>query len=136
MGVQKVVNVDLTIKKHLTILEPLNEFFLTKRVYAISSSNLSSESNLGHAHKELNQIFFALGGNWEISLCNPESSRDFLINEKNGLFVPAGLWRNYNPLSRNSFLVVLASEIFFEGDYIRDWNSYLEWGSKHGYPIL
>ena len=101
--------------------------FETKRIYYIS--NVPESNTRGaHAHKKLNQAFFALSGNFDMTVT------DGLITEtvelkahKNGFFLPAGYWRDLKNFTSNAICLVLASEHYDENDYIRSYGEYLEW---------
>jgi mannose-6-phosphate isomerase-like protein (cupin superfamily) len=100
--------------------------FETKRVYYIS--NVPDGNTRGaHAHKQLNQVFFALSGNFDMTVT------DGLVTETvelkahgSGYFLPAGYWRDLRNFSSNAICLVLASEHYDENDYIRSFEEYLE----------
>lgn len=78
-----------------------------------------------HAHKELNQIIVAVSGELNIKLENRnEESFEFTLDSPNlGLFIPEGYWRTIT-FSENTVLLCLASEIYLQEDYIRDYNEF------------
>jgi mannose-6-phosphate isomerase-like protein (cupin superfamily) len=101
--------------------------FETKRVYYISKVP-ESNTRGAHAHKKLNQVFFALSGNFEMTVT------DGLVTEtvelkahENGYFLPAGYWRDLKNFTSDAICLVLASEHYVENDYIRSFEEYLEW---------
>lgn len=78
-----------------------------------------------HAHKRLSQVIVAVSGVIKIKLI------DYLGNEllfvlddpSKGLFIPKMYWREIS-FSLNSVLLCLASDIFDENDYIRNFNDF------------
>ena len=46
--------------------------------------------------------------------------------ENQGLLVVPGIWRTLDDFSSGSVCLVLASHPYDEGDYIRDYNEFLE----------
>jgi mannose-6-phosphate isomerase-like protein (cupin superfamily) len=103
------------------------ENFETKRVYYISKVP-ENNSRGAHAHKKLNQVFFALSGNFDMTVT------DGFITEKvelkaheKGFFLPAGYWRDLANFTSDAICLVLASEHYDENDYIRSFEEYLDW---------
>ena len=43
-----------------------------------------------------------------------------------GLYVPNNMWREMYDFSKDSVLMVLASEVYKEDDYIRDYDTFLK----------
>ncbi len=79
-----------------------------------------------HAHKELEQCIFAVNGEIEFELINQAGETfSFLLDSPDkGLFIPAMHWRTIK-FSKNAVLLCLASEVYLESDYIRDYDSFL-----------
>lgn len=101
--------------------------FVTKRIYYISNVPESNERG-SHAHKKLEQAFFALVGNFKLTVT------DGLVTEtvdleahKNGYFLPAGYWRDLTDFSNDAICLVLASDYYDKNDYISSFPEYLEW---------
>ncbi len=101
--------------------------FETKRIYYIS--NVPKGNSRGsHAHKELNQIFFALAGSLTMTVTDGLDTETVeLIAHNKGYFLPAGYWRDLKNFSTDAVCLVLASEHFDENDYIHSFAEYLEW---------
>jgi dTDP-4-dehydrorhamnose 3,5-epimerase-like enzyme len=80
----------------------------------------------GHAHKTLQQVLVALNGSIEFELFDEHNSRStFILDHPNqGLFIPARHWRNIR-FSTNAVLLCLASAIYEEDDYIRNYKQFL-----------
>jgi mannose-6-phosphate isomerase-like protein (cupin superfamily) len=101
--------------------------FETKRVYYIS--NVPDGNTRGaHAHKQLNQVFFALSGNFDMTVTDGlvTETVELKAHEK-GFFLPAGHWRDLKNFTSDAICLVLASEHYDENDYIRSFEEYLEW---------
>ena len=43
-----------------------------------------------------------------------------------GLYVPEGIWRHMENFSTNSCALVLASEMYSEGDYEREFSTFIK----------
>ncbi|MDP3312578.1 FdtA/QdtA family cupin domain-containing protein [Lutibacter sp.] len=80
-----------------------------------------------HAHKKLQQVLVAVSGSIEIVL-KDKYGKEYvykLDNPSAGLFVPEGYWRDLK-FSHNAVLVCIASDIFKEDDYIRDFSKFIK----------
>lgn len=52
-------------------------------------------------------------------------SKTYTLNRPDvGLYIPAGLWRDINNFSSGAICLVLASQIYDEDDYIRDYKNF------------
>lgn len=79
----------------------------------------------GHAHRELEQLIFALSGNIEFNTEDLYGNKQkFILNRPNlGLYLPKLIWRDI-VFSHNAVLLCLASEIYKEEDYFRDYEDF------------
>ena len=81
-----------------------------------------------HAYKENEELIVALSGSFDVELDDSKQKRVFSLNRSyNGLFVPKGLWRTMQNFSTNSLALVLASTMYNENDYIRDYQTFKAW---------
>lgn len=114
----------------LGVLEGENIDFPVKRVYWITRSTPKS-SRGNHAHRHLNQILIVLMGSLEISLSDGYETKTHVLNadSKEYLRIIPGYWRVLKNLSEDCVTLVLASEIYDESDYIRDWDEFIAWRS-------
>ena len=80
-----------------------------------------------HAHKKLQQVLVAVSGVIELQLKDNKRNRlNFTLNNPDqGLFIPEGYWRDIQ-FSHNAVLLCLASEVFNEDDYIRDFTTFMK----------
>jgi hypothetical protein len=81
-----------------------------------------------HAHKELRQVIFAVSGIIKFELENTDGLKfNFVLDSPEvGLYIPKLHWRTMQ-FSHNAVLLCLASELYSEGDYIREYNSFKQW---------
>lgn len=99
--------------------------FEVKRVYYLYDVP-GGESRGGHAHKELNQLIIAASGSFNVILDDGKVKRTFTLNRPYiGLLVTKGIWRELDNFSSGSVCLVLASRIYEEIDYIRDYDDFL-----------
>ena len=98
-----------------------------KRFYYIKADPTSGKRG-NHAHKFLTQIMFSLKGTWSVRLTSRGLSQDYkLYEDLNYLFIPAGYWRVLESLTHNGILGVIASEVYDESDYIREFEKFEDW---------
>lgn len=78
-----------------------------------------------HAHRELEQIIFAVSGSISFELENLRGEKQFFLLDKPsvGLFIPKLHWRTME-FSHNAVLLCLASEEYDELDYIRNYDEF------------
>jgi hypothetical protein len=96
--------------------------FDIKRVYYLYDVP-AGEARGGHAHQELQQLIIAASGSFDLIVDDGKIKRSFHLNRPNqGVLMPAGLWRELDNFSSGSICLVLASFIYDEGDYIRDYS--------------
>lgn len=88
----------------------------------------SGESRGGHAHKRCREIIIAISGSFTVTLDNGAEKETFHLNHPwQGLLVETDVWRTLDDFSSGAVCLVLASEPFEEADYIREYDSYLEY---------
>lgn len=111
---------------NLTFVENGNHIpFDIKRVYYLYDVPGGSERG-GHAHKELNQLIIAMSGSFDVVLDDGLNKKRFHLNRSYyGLYVCPMIWRELDNFSSGSVCMVLASNLFDEDDYYRDYDIYI-----------
>jgi hypothetical protein len=85
----------------------------------------------GHAHRQLEQIIIAMSGSFDVLVKDDLNSvRHHLNRSYFGLYLPKMVWREVDNFSSGSVCLVLASRHYEEGDYFRDYDSYVK--ALHG----
>ena len=80
----------------------------------------------GHAHRELEQVVFALSGSFRIRIDDGTNKADvWLNNPKKGLYLRNMVWREIDTFSQGAVCMVLASQPYDEADYFRDYSEFL-----------
>jgi dTDP-4-dehydrorhamnose 3,5-epimerase-like enzyme len=101
--------------------------FQISRVYYIYDVPAGSE-RAGHAHRTLHQLFLAVSGSFSVHLENASQKETFVLNRPNhGLYVPPGAWRVIDDFSAGAVMLVLASDVYDENDYIRSYHQFLQY---------
>ncbi|HEX3240764.1 MAG TPA: FdtA/QdtA family cupin domain-containing protein [Solirubrobacterales bacterium] len=80
----------------------------------------------GHAHRTLEQVVFCVAGRLEIVVDDGERSRPFVLDDpRRGLYLPPMVWHDIGEFEAGTVYLVLASQEFDEGDYVRDRDEFL-----------
>ena len=118
------------IRGNLSVIEGNTIPFEIQRVYYLYDIPTASVRG-GHAHKNLQQLLVALSGSFDVVLKDGKSEKIITLNKPNfGLLIPKGIWRELQNFSSGSVCLVLASAVFDEADYIRDFEDFIL--SKNG----
>ncbi len=81
----------------------------------------------GHSHINQHEILIALSGSFEVVIDDGQKKETYLLNKPNiGLHIGTGIWRELQNFSSGAVCLVVASDVFDEADYIRDYNTFLK----------
>jgi dTDP-4-dehydrorhamnose 3,5-epimerase-like enzyme len=111
----------------LVALEELGDIpFEIKRVYYMYDTKEGVRRGF-HAHRHLEQILICIHGSCKVLLDNGEEKKIVSLEKPyEGLYVPNNMWREMYDFSPDAVLMVLASDIYKEEDYIRDYDVFLK----------
>lgn len=100
--------------------------FEIKRVYYIYKT-AEGVIRGRHAHRSLKQILICIHGSCKILLDDGYERKEILLkNPCEGLYVSNVMWREMFDFSPDAVLMVLASELYDESDYIRNYEEFLD----------
>ncbi len=110
----------------LVALEEFKDIpFQVKRVYYMYDT-VEGVVRGKHAHKSLEQILICIHGSCKVLLDNGEEKKVIPLEKPyEGLYVSNVMWREMFDFSPDAVLMVLASELYDEADYIRDYDEFL-----------
>ena len=110
----------------LVSLEEFNDIpFRIKRVYFVYDTKEGVVRG-HHAHKSLEQILVCVHGSCKVMLDNGSEKKIVSLEKPyEGLYIANNIWREMFDFSSDSVLMVFASELYNEDDYIRDYDEYL-----------
>lgn len=110
---------------NITIVEGQKNIpFDVKRIYYLYDIP-GGEARGGHAHKELYQLIVAAGGSFDVLLDDGINKKIVTLNRPDyGLLVVPGIWRELFEFSSGAISLVLASHVYDESDYIREYNDF------------
>ena len=102
----------------VSLEEGLNVPFKIKRVYYLYDTKKGVARGF-HAHKDLTQVVVAVRGSCRFILDDGlEKTSVQLDNPAQGLLIESGIWREMYDFSEDCVLMVLASRLYDESDYI------------------
>ena len=79
-----------------------------------------------HAHKELRQYLVCVRGSVSVAVDDGKNRDEFVLDTPGiGIYLPPMVWASQYKCSRDAVLLVLASDVYKEDDYIRDYDEYL-----------
>lgn len=101
--------------------------FEIKRVYYMYNTVPGVRRGF-HAHKQLKQILICVKGSCKILLDDGKEKAEVSLDEPNkGLIIESHLWREMFDFSEDAVLMVLASELYDEADYIRNYDEFIKY---------
>lgn len=105
--------------------------FEIKRVYYIYGTQEGVARGF-HAHKELKQLAICLNGSCRFVMDNGVEKSDVVLNSPSqGLLIDTMQWHEMYDFSSDCILLVLASDIYDETDYIRSYDDFLKLAKRH-----
>lgn len=99
--------------------------FEIKRVYYMFGTQGNVRRGY-HAHKKIRQVAIPLNGSCRFHLDNGREKIDVVLDDPAlGLLIEHGVWHEMYDYSKNCILLVLASDIYDENDYIRNYEDFM-----------
>ena len=116
------------VRGNIAVVEESNDDipFDIKRTYYLY--NVKDNVNRGsHAHKALRQFVIAINGSFDVNIDDGYNKQKYKLDNPNeGLYLCPMIWRELTNFSSNSICLVVASEVYDEDDYIRDYDLFLK----------
>ena len=100
--------------------------FDIKRIYYLYDVPMGADRG-GHGHYELEQYIVAASGSFSFVLDDGKNKKEVFLNDPSkALYIKSGIWREIKNFSSGSICLVLASHVYEESDYMRDYEDYLK----------
>jgi len=104
--------------------------FPVERVVTIVNAFSGSQRGQ-HAHKKCNQLLCCVSGAVKLRCDDGNKKIEILLKpESEAILIPSGIWAEQKYLKDNSVIVVFCDQSYDEGDYIRDYQKFLDWKKK------
>jgi dTDP-4-dehydrorhamnose 3,5-epimerase-like enzyme len=116
------------VRGNLAVIEGDLLPFSLKRVYFLYDIP-SGAYRGGHAHREQQEFLIAVSGSFKVVLQDRWGNKEKItLNKPNeGLLIPKMTWREIENFSSGAICLVVASEVYDENDYIRDFDEFLSY---------
>jgi glyoxylate utilization-related uncharacterized protein len=110
---------------NLTFIEGMKHVpFDVKRVYYLYDVP-GGAARAGHGHRALEQFIIAMSGSFDIIVDDGAHRKRVHLNRSYyGLYLPPMIWREIDNFSSGSVCLVLASTLYDEEDYYRDYETF------------
>ena len=84
------------------------------------------QDRANHAHKDCKEFLICVQGSCNIRIDDSKSSSNIILNNPDtGLYLPEMTWISIYEFSYDAILLVFASSLYDETDYIRDYEDFL-----------
>ncbi len=104
--------------------------FIIKRVYYIFQADTKLPRGY-HAHRQTRQVIFCIQGTIKLTLDDGKKRQTTILKEPNiGVIIDKMIWHTMQEFKENTILLVLASKVFNEEDYIRDYGQFKKEADK------
>ena len=101
--------------------------FEIKRVYYLFDVPSNAQRG-GHSHKEQLEFLIPLSGSFDVVLKDGKQIQKVTLNKPDkGLLINVNIWRELENFSSGAVCLVIASDVFKEDDYIRDYNEFIDY---------
>jgi dTDP-4-dehydrorhamnose 3,5-epimerase-like enzyme len=112
---------------NLTFIEPNRHIpFDIQRVFYLYDVPTATDRG-AHAHKTLHQFLVCLSGSFDVSVDDGCHQFVFHLNRPwQGLHIPPMIWASEINFDPGSICLVLASDLYDESDYYRDYAIFLQ----------
>ena len=98
--------------------------FSVKRIFALYDIAPGAARG-GHAHRQQEQFLVMLAGRCVISVDDVDGKTSYeMTNPTQALYVPSGVWIDLTGFTPGAVCLVLASGVFDEADYIREYEEF------------
>ena len=111
---------------NIAVIEKDTIPFEIKRVYYLFDIPSYAKRG-GHSHRNLQQVLIAISGSFDVVLKDGITEKTITLNKPDkGLLINSNTWRELENFSSGSVCLVLASAVFNEADYIRNYDEFLK----------
>lgn len=84
-----------------------------------------------HAHRQLRQLIVCVSGSCAVRCLDGTGVNEFILDwPDRALYIEGLVWREMLNFSKGAVLLVLASELYDERDYIRDYQEFLDLSNR------
>ena len=120
----------------LSVFESMKNIpFDIKRVYCLTATKHGISRGF-HAHRKLSQVLVCIQGKCRVVFDDGTKREEkWLSSKETGVFVKTMIWRELHDFSDDCVLMVLASELYEQNDYICDYQVFLNETRDNSLPL-
>ena len=112
------------IRGNIAVIENEVIPFEIKRVYYLFDVPSSAKRG-GHSHINQLELLLPLSGSFDVVLNDGNEKKTITLNKPDkGLLIKSNIWRELENFSSGAVCLVIASGVFDEEDYIRDFEKF------------
>lgn len=111
----------------LVVVEGMKDVpFDIKRIFYIYGSDPTVVRGQ-HANRKSEFVLINVCGSSKVRVIDGKKDEVFVLDKPHtGIYLPKMLWKDMYDFSKDSILLVLASEVYDSSEYIRDFNEYIK----------
>ena len=110
----------------LTIIEADKDIRFDVRRVFFATGMAQGTRRGGHAHVSLEQFLICLHGRMSVTLKTKTGEQHLTLSvDGEGVHVPPMTWVEYTAEDDDTICLVLASDVYDEADYCRDWDKFV-----------
>jgi UDP-2-acetamido-3-amino-2,3-dideoxy-glucuronate N-acetyltransferase len=104
--------------------------FIPKRYFIVFDVPQGIERG-GHAHRDVHQFLVCVTGSCSVAVDDGASKDEIILDgPARGVYIPPLVWAAQRNYSAGAVLLVLASDVYNEDEYIRDYADFLRATSR------
>ncbi|WP_055435198.1 sugar 3,4-ketoisomerase [Lacinutrix algicola] len=118
--------IDAERRGNLCVIENDILPYSVERVYYLF--DVPSDANRGgHSHISCHELLVALSGSFDVVIKDGKNKKTITLNKPDkGLLIVDGIWRELENFSSGAVCLVLASDVYKEEDYIREYSQFVK----------
>lgn len=111
----------------LVVVEGMKDIpFEIKRIFYIYGSD-GDVIRGQHANRESEFVLINVCGSSKVKVYDGKNEEIFVLDKPHtGIYLPKMVWKDMYDFSKDSILLVLASEVYKPDEYIRDFNEFIK----------
>ena len=118
---------------HLVVVEGMKDIpFEIKRMFYIYGSDANVVRGC-HANRKSEFVFINVAGQSKVRIDDGKGNQAVfsITRPHTGLYMPSMIWKEMYDFSADSVLLVLSNEAYAPGEYIRDYDAFLQEVNGH-----
>jgi dTDP-4-dehydrorhamnose 3,5-epimerase-like enzyme len=121
----RLQHIDDGVDGSLAIADQTSIPFAIARVYYVTRLGAAAVRGK-HAHKTLQQVLFCIFGSFQLELDDGTRRTSVVLSRpEEGIYIGADVWHEMRDFSPDCVILVFASALYDESDYLRNYDDFL-----------